>query len=140
MEWFSLIVFSIHMGVLYHLIKSKHILQYYTCQIRFTLLTYWFKVISVDWIIVVLLLTMLIRELLINWEVLTLIKIYLALFVFLFSRQKVEDEFSEQIRQRSFTYSFVSFVALFSAFNALGISNSGKESVLDSFTCHYYGQ
>jgi hypothetical protein len=138
MEWFSLIVFSIYMGVLYHLIKSKHTLQYYTSQIRFTLLTYWFKVISVGWIIVVLISTMLFRELLVNWEELTLININLALFVFLFSKQNVEDEFSEQIRLKSFTYSFVSFVALFSTFNALEIGNSGKDSLWDSFTCHYY--
>lgn len=132
MEWFRFVIFVLYMGVLYYLIKSKHALQYDIYQIRFRLLPYWFKVISVSWIIVSLVLILLFRELLDNWEELLLINVNLALFVFLFSRQKVEDEFSEQIRLKSFTYSFVSFVALFGAFYAIGIGNSDKDNLLDS--------
>lgn len=60
----------------------------------------------------------------------------ISLFIFFFSKQKEEDEFSEQIRFKAFIYSFVSFVALFGALGALNIMDSNSD--WSNFIMHGY--
>lgn len=101
-------------------------------EIKFRLLPYWTK-----WVSILLVLIALIFYLF-NFEVeksrdYLISTINMALFLFLFSKQKNEDEYTQQVRFKSFTYSFVSLVALIGAFNAIGINASDSNFIVDSF-------
>lgn len=131
MSWFSLGVFLSYLFLILFIIP-KSAFEFDLVKIRFRLLPGWFRYLS---------------GLIVGTSVIIFYLVYpneqaaefltaginLALFIWLFSRQNNEDEFSEQLRLKSFTYSFVSFVALLGAFSALEINATESGFILNNF-------
>lgn len=131
MSWFSLGVFLSYLFLILFIIP-KSAFEFDLVKIRFRLLPGWFRYLS---------------GLIVGTSVIVFYLVYpkeqaaefltaginLALFILLFSRQKYEDEFSEQVRIKSFTYSFVSFIALLGAFSALGMNGTESGFLLNNF-------
>lgn len=131
MVWYSLIIFVTYI-ILIITIIPKSGFDFDLFKIKFRLLPYWFKAVSVILIIVSLVIYLFNTEF---EKALAYLQstINLALFVFLFSKQKSEDEYIEQLRIKSFTYSFVSFVALVGAFCGIDINTTDSGFIIDRF-------
>jgi len=127
MAWFRIVIFLIYI-VLGMYILPKSGIEFDLYKIRFQLLPKWFKIVSMVWIIVSFVYVLMVKEDFEDLANILLSIINLGLFIFLFSEQKYEDEFSEQIRLRAFTYSFVTFTVLLGAFSAIG--NADKDSYI----------
>jgi hypothetical protein len=131
MAWFSLVFFVAYMMLLMRIIPKSGF-DFDLFEIKFRLLPYWTKLVSVLLVLIAL------RIYLFNFEVekseeYLISSINMALFLFLFSKQKNENEYTQQVRFKSFTYSFVSFVALIGAFSAIGINASYSTFIADNF-------
>jgi peptidoglycan/LPS O-acetylase OafA/YrhL len=131
MGWFSFAIFFSYLFLIMFIIP-KSVFEFDLVKIRFRLLPNRFRILSVLIFVVTI-----ITFIAINGKEQTadflIAGIDLALFILLFSKQKNEDEFSEQVRIKSFTYSFVSFVGLLGAFSALEINTTESNFTLDSF-------
>jgi hypothetical protein len=103
MEAYSIIVFCIYIGLLAYIIPSSA-LSFDLYERKFRLLPN-----SIE-----------------NKNEMVISVFNLALFLVFFSKQKTEDEFSEQVRFKAFAYSFVSFVAMCCALGASRINDSGN--------------
>lgn len=123
MEVYSFIVFFVYMGLLIYIIPASG-LQFDLYERKFRLFPGWFKIIAFSWLIVSFILILVYKNSIERWEELLLSNINISLFILFFSKQKYEDEFAEQIRFKSFTYSFVSVVAMVGAFSALNITKT----------------
>jgi hypothetical protein len=73
-----------------------------------------------------------------KWKDFLVVIINLSLFITIFSKVKNEDEYSEQIRFKSFTYSFVTFLALAGAFGAGSLWRPDGSFVLNNFFLHVF--
>jgi hypothetical protein len=130
MKEYSFLVFVAYMMIIVRIIP-KSAFEFDLHKINFNLLPYRTRFVSVGIGVVAPILYMIniheekALEVLISF-------IHLALFIFLFSKQKNEDEFSENVRLKSFTYSFVSFAGLIGMFSVLDIHNAGTKPILDS--------
>lgn len=131
MAWFTMLVFICYL-VLVIIIIPKSAFEFDLFLIKFNLLPYWSKLISMIIIISAIIIFLLYRTTDKASEYL-IVTINLALFIFLFSKQKTEDEFTEQIRFKSFTYSFVSFIGILGAFSALGLDSKDDNFVVNNF-------
>ena len=131
MAWFSLLMLVIYISLI-TVIIPKSAFDFDLYKIKFRLLPYWFKALSIVLITVALVIYLFNSEF---EKALAYLQssINLALFVFLFSKQKSEDEYTEQLRIKSFTYSFVSFVALVGAFSAIDINTSDSSFIINRF-------
>ncbi|MCK3683003.1 hypothetical protein [Maribellus sp. YY47] len=131
MTWFTLLIFFSYL-ILIIAIIPKSAFEFDLLQIKFNLLPYWSKLISLTIIIsaIIAFVSNRTADKALEYLVAT---INLALFIFLFSRQKTEDEFTEQIRFKSFTYSFVSFVGMIGAFSSLGLASKDDNFFLNNF-------
>lgn len=87
--------------------------------------------ISLGWLVFALVAWFLMKEDQPNRDAYLVSAINLSLFVFLFSKQKHEDEFSAQIRFKSLAYSFVYFLAMVGAFGALDIYDNNGSKMLN---------
>jgi len=73
----------------------------------------WFKFVSIIWILITVLLTIFVFRQVEKWAYFLVVNLNFASFIFFFSKDKVEDEYSEQLRLKAFYYAFISF-AVFS--------------------------
>lgn len=125
MESFSnirliIIVFYI---VLFGYLFPKSGTTYDLFKLRLNLYPYWMKFVSIALILSCLIIIIVIDNFL-DERVQTFITIVnLSLFILVFSKEKFEDEFSEQIRFKSFTYAFLTFLAFAGIFGAASIGN-----------------
>ncbi|AHW61512.1 hypothetical protein SAMN05444285_1377 [Draconibacterium orientale] len=125
MEAYSIIVFCIYIGLLAYIIPSSA-LSFDLYERKFRLLPNWFKAVALIFTIVALLAILIFRNSIENKNEMVISVFNLALFLVFFSKQKTEDEFSEQVRFKAFAYSFVSFVAMCCALGASRINDSGN--------------
>lgn len=135
MAGYSFIVFVIYFGIVLYIIPKSGF-EFDIYKIKFRLFPHWFKTIALFWIVFSILIYILFSSSIEKSNEYLVCAINLALFVFLFSKQKNEDEFSEQIRFKSFTYSFAYFVALTGAFGAISINQNETHSILNNFNLH----
>lgn len=127
---YSLLVFVAYMMLIVRIIP-KSAFEFDLCHIKFNLLPYWARFFSLGIGIVATILFAFNFKGEKAFEAL-LAFIHLALFIFLFSKQKEEDEFSENVRLKSFTYSFVSFAAMIGMFLALDLNTTGSKPILNA--------
>lgn len=120
---YNLIVFCVYIGILIYIIPTQW-LTFDLYERKFRLLPNWFKILALVWLLVAVVIILVFKASLPKWDELLLSNINISLFIFFFSKQKEEDEFSEQIRFKAFTYSFVSIVAMFGAFGTKGFSET----------------
>ncbi|WP_321376128.1 hypothetical protein [uncultured Draconibacterium sp.] len=120
---YSILLFCIYIGLLAYIIPSSA-LSFDLYERKFRLLPNWFKSGALIFMIVAIIAVFILKDSIENqWE--TIFSIFnFVLFVTFFSKQKTEDEFSEQVRLKAFTYSFVSFVAMVCAFGAVHVADS----------------
>lgn len=135
MEVYSLIILFIYMVLVIYIIPKRG-LEFDLYKIKFRLFPHWFKIIAIMWIVITIVVAILFSNSLENSDEYLVSAINLSLFIFLFSKQKYEDEFSEQIRFKSFTYSFVYFVALAGAFGSMSINQNESQSILNNLNLH----
>ncbi len=135
MEIFSLVVLFVYLGLIVYIIPKRG-LEFDLFQVKFSLLPHWFKIVSVVWIVVSLIVAILFSSLLEKSDEYLVSALNLSLFILIFSKQKNEDGFSEQIRFKSFTYSFVSFIALTGAFGAISINRNESGFILNNLYLH----
>jgi hypothetical protein len=94
----------------------------------------WFKWIGIIWFIV----TFLVNLVVLHFEepglYFLLVNANFSLFVILFSKEKQEDEFSEQVRLKAFVYAFVSFAAVIIIYGAIQGSGLVTPTVFSEFT------
>lgn len=95
-------------------------------RLRLDLYPHWMRYFSVILLLAFLVLTIVIDELTREWKAILVASINLCLFLFVFSKEKHEDEFSEHIRFKSFTYAFLSFLPFAGAFGIASIGNIDK--------------
>ncbi|MCF6331967.1 MAG: hypothetical protein L3J11_01675 [Draconibacterium sp.] len=135
MEIFSLVVLFVYLGLIVYIIPKRG-LEFDLFQVKFSLLPHWFKIVSVVWIVVSIIVAILFSSLLEKSDEYLVSALNLSLFILIFSKQKNEDEFSEQIRFKSFTYSFVSFIALAGAFGAISINRNESGFIFNNLYLH----
>ena len=123
------------MGLILYIIPRQG-LRFDLNEARFRLLPHWFKFFSFAWLFSVVILAILFSNTIEKWSEYLVSSINFALFVFLFSKQKNEDEFSSQVRFKSITYSFVSFIAMVGAFGAISINLNESGSILNNLNIH----
>ncbi len=127
MEAYSIIVFCIYIGLLYYIIPSSA-LNFDLYERKFRLLPHWFKLVGLIFTTVALLAIFIFQNSIVNKDEMIISVFNLALFLVFFSKQKTEDEFSEQVRFKAFSYSFVGFVTMCCALGASRINDSdGRE-------------
>lgn len=93
--------------------------SYDVFRLRLDLFPYWFKWLGAGLIVVSVCITLLLFRLEESRNHFLLANINFALFLILFSKERKEDEFSEQIRLKAFVYAFISFVAILIIYGAL---------------------
>ena len=133
MEGYDLIVLLIYIGLTIYIIPKSGV-QFDLYRIRFRLLPHWFKFLAIIWILISVVGAFIISGKEEKWVEYLNSSIDLALYVLIFSKQKEEDEFSEFIRFRSVTYSFVSLIAIIGAFGAIDIKN--EIDILNTLNLH----
>jgi len=125
MDIFRLVMFFLYFGCLIYIIPSSG-LAFDLYERKFRLFPYWFKLIAIMWLIISLGLILILRD--IYWREFLISNLNFSLFISFFSKQRFEDEFSDLIRLKAFTYSFVSVVAMIGAFSFNGHILDGKGS------------
>ncbi|WP_297090874.1 hypothetical protein [uncultured Draconibacterium sp.] len=123
MKIYSIISFCIYIGLLLYIIPSSA-LSFDLYERRFRLLPNWFKTVAIIFTALALLALLIFKDAIANMNEMLISVFNLALFVTFFSKQKTEDEYSEQLRFKAFTYSFVSLVALIFALSTMRITGS----------------
>ena len=129
------VVFCVYFGILSYVLTVQW-LTFDLYERKFRLLPYWFKFIALTWLLISIVLLFVFKDTLPKWNELLLSNFNISLFIFFFSKQKEEDEFSEQIRFKAFAYSFVSIIALFGVIGALNIVDA--DSSWTNFLVHGY--
>jgi len=132
---YSLIVFLAYMGLIFFIIPRAG-LDFDLNEVKFRLLPHWVKTVAIVWIVISVVTALFFLNSIENWDEYFVSGINLALFVLIFSKQKQEDEFSTQIRFKSFTYSFVSFIAVAGAFGAISINDNDTGFILNNLFLH----
>jgi len=125
MELISIIryIIVVFYFVLFGYLFPKSGTTYDLFKLRLNLYPYWMKFVSIALIFSCLIMILVIDNFL-DERVQTFIAIVnLSLFIFVFSKEKYEDEFSEQIRFKSFTYAFLTFLAFAGVFGVACIGN-----------------
>jgi len=124
---YSIVIYFIYFGLLIYIIPSSA-LNFDLYERKFRLLPSWFKLISIFWLVLAIIAVVVFRDAIPNRKEVLISVFNFSLFITFFSRQKFEDEFSEQIRFKAFTYSFVSFVAVIGALSVGRIADlEGRE-------------
>lgn len=98
-------------------------------KLRLDLFPFWMKFVSVGIFIACHVLIIVVDVYSEKWKEISIASANLSLFILLFSKEKHEDEFFEQLRYKSFTYSFLSFLAsagMFGTFDILDIKLPDK--------------
>ena len=90
-------------------------------KLRLNLYPYWTKFSSVFLIITSIILVIITHEYFEEWKSFLLTILNLSLFMLVFSKEKYEDEFSEQMRFKSFTYAFITFLVFAGIYGAISI-------------------
>lgn len=119
---YSIVAFLLYFGLLIYIIPSSG-LDFDLYERKFRLFPSWFKLIAFVWFLIAVILILVFKDSIPKWKELIFSNLNFSLFVSFFSKQKYEDEFSEQIRFKAFTYSFIGFVAMIGAFGAFGAFN-----------------
>lgn len=99
-------------------------------QVRLDLFPRWFKLASTIWALIAAVLVVFIFRATEGVEYFLVGNLNIALFLFYFSKEKNEDEYSEQLRLKAFFYSFISFVGVLIIVGALEGSNLSVPSFL----------
>lgn len=123
----ALMYFGISIAVLYVFLLGylfpKSGTTYDLFKLRLDLYPHWMKYVSLVLFLVFLVLIIVIDEFAEEWASILIASANLSLFISLFSKEKFEDEFSEQLRFKSFTYSFLTFLASAGAFGIVSVGN-----------------
>jgi hypothetical protein len=134
MKGFSFIVFFVYIVLVIYILPKR--MEFDLYKLEFRLFPHWFKIFALAYIVLSAIIALLFSSSIEKSDEYLISSINLSLFVILFSKQKHEDEFSEQIRFKSFTYSFVVFLALAGAFGAISINQNETRSILSNFNLH----
>ncbi len=106
-------------------------------KLRLDLFPSWFKFISGGWILLTLILIVFIFDSNEKWEYFLMVNLNFSFFILFFSKEKDEDEFSEQIRMKAFIYAFISFISIVIMFGAFNGSTMISELSFISSTIVY---
>ncbi len=96
-------------------------------KLRLDLFPNWFKFIALGWVLLTLALTIIVFYLDEKWEYFLVVNLNFSFFLLLFSKEKEEDEFSEQIRLKAFLYAFITYLTIIILFGAVYGSPSMSE-------------
>lgn len=132
---YGIVVLIIYLGLLIYILPAEG-MTFDLYERKFRLLPYWFKIIAICWLIISLVLILVFQGSIAKWGELLLSNFNISLFIFFFSKQKNEDEFSEQIRFKAFTYSFVTLVGMIVAIGAITMTD--EESIWSNFLVQGY--
>jgi hypothetical protein len=135
LESFGVFVFFIYFGLVTYLIRKSN-LTFDLYKLRLKLFPYWFKIIAIVLILVSVFISILIQQSFEKWKDFLAVCVNLSLFISIFSKVKNEDEFSELIRFKSFTYSFITFIALAGALGAQSLWRPDSSFILNNFFVH----
>ncbi len=94
--------------------------------LHFDLFPRWFKWLGRCCLLVSVVVAVILFQKKLPWNYFLLSNVNFSMFILFFSKEKNEDEFSEQVRLKAFVYSFVSFVAVLIIYGALQGSNLVK--------------
>jgi hypothetical protein len=133
----GVLVFFIYLVLALYLVR-KSSLTFDLYKLHLKLFPYWFKIIALVLILISIIITVFIFQTFEKWKDFLVVIINLSLFITIFSKVKNEDEYSEQIRFKSFTYSFVTFLALAGAFGAGSLWRPDGSFVLNNFFLHVF--
>jgi hypothetical protein len=132
---YTFIIFFLYIGILIYILPTwGQTFDLY--KRKFRLLPSWFKIVALIWLIISVIIVLILKETITKWKELLLSSINISLFMFYFSKLRNEDEYSQIIRFKSFTYSFMGFIALFGAFGALNVND--VEVSFDNFMLQGY--
>jgi hypothetical protein len=120
MVGYGIVVFALYVGMAIYILPTMGV-SFDLYERKFRLLPHGFKYVAIAWLVIAFILILVFRHSFPEWDELLLSNFNIAIFMLFFSKRKNEDEFSEQLRFKAFTYSFVSFVALFGAVGAMNI-------------------
>lgn len=90
-------------------------------RLKLQLYPFWFKYAAVAWFLAAVVLVIFVFSGAKPGDFVA-VNLNFALFVFLFSKEKYEDEFTEQLRLKSFVYAFILFVPFLILFGSLKAS------------------
>lgn len=135
MVTYGICVFLLYLAMIIYILPSFGV-DFDLYERKFRLLPYWFKYISIAWLLFAIIVLFVFRQSLPKWNELLLSNFNIALFMLYFSKRKNEDEFSEQLRFKAFTYSFVAFVAICGGLGAMNITD--KNGSWSNFIIHGY--
>lgn len=96
-------------------------------KLRLDLFPNWVKFVSVGWILVTLLLVIFVFHSTKRWEYFLTVNLNFSFFLMFFSKEKNEDEFSEQLRMKAFVYAIISFISIVILFGAVNIKQEMSE-------------
>ena len=109
--------------------------SYDVFRLKLQLFPNWLKYISAFWILSTLLLVFLLQFPGIESQIYFLtVNLNFAFFIFFFTKDKSEDEFSEQLRLKAFIYAFVLFVPVLLIFGALKGSSLILPAIFQEYT------
>lgn len=137
MAWFSLLVLVTYMMLVITIIpKSAFEFDMYKLKIR--LLPFQSKLISVCLLLLIFSTSLIFKNQIENLDQFLISGINLSLFIFLFSKQRYEDEYIEQIRFKSFAYSFISFLSFVLGFSTIGIGNPDSQYIINNLILNVF--
>jgi len=123
----ALMYFGISIAILYVFLFGylfpKTGTTYDLFSLRLDLYPHWMKYISLVLFLVFVVLIIVIDEFTEEWASILIVSTNLCLFLLVFSKEKFEDEFSEQLRFKSFTYSFLTFLISAGVFGIVSLGN-----------------
>lgn len=102
-------------------------------KLRLDLFPNWFKIIGVAWFIATFFLVLLVLGFKDSGLYFLLVNANFSLFVILFSKEKREDELSEQVRLKAFVYAFISFIGAIIIYGAIKGSSFVTPAVFSGF-------
>lgn len=102
-------------------------------KLHLDLFPHWFKKMGVAWFIATFLIVLFVLDFKDSGLCFLLANANFSLFVILFSKEKQEDEFSEQVRLKAFVYAFISFVGVIILYGAIKESSLVIPEVFSSF-------
>ncbi|QGY45979.1 hypothetical protein GM418_20590 [Maribellus comscasis] len=107
---------------------------YDVLKMHLDLFPHWFKWIGIVWFAVAFTVFLFVFHLNKSGLNFLVLNTNFSLFLFLFSREKREDEFSEQIRLKAFVYAFISFIGVIIIYGALQESRWCVPVIFNEFT------
>jgi hypothetical protein len=130
LDTFRVVVVIVYI-VLFGILFPKSGTTYDLFKLRLNLFPYWVKFVSMIWIVLSLLIAIMVHKSFGEWKSVLFVSLNLSLFLLVFSKEKHEDELSEQLRFKSFTFSFITFLAFAGIYGATSVGRIHSVYILN---------